>query len=113
MDFRTTMRDYLSNNVPWETILSSAEEFAEYLRENLSLMSQGINICDIADFHYALFKMGADKLEERHELDLNHTTAKDIENFHNCFCEHVNDELVEGGLPVDHPVAIRFPKIIE
>ena len=95
------------DDLDWKEILSSPEEFAYNLLEEMSmLVAADKDICEIAEFHYALYKMATDKLKE--QCLCKHITQKELED---CFREYVNDELRKNeGLPADHPVAKLFPE---
>ena len=97
----------LLDTLDWEIILSSTEEFVYHLREDLScFVEENKNICEIAEFQYAGFKMATDKLKD--PCNLKRITQEELED---CFREHVNDQLrKEEGLPADHPVALLFPE---
>ena len=97
----------LLDNLDWEIILSSTDEFVYHLREDLSCFVEvNRNICEIAEFQYAGFKMATDKLKDPSPSSLKRITQEELED---CFREHVIDQLrKEEGLPADHPVAILF-----
>ena len=88
--------DYLN----WKQILSSPEDFAEHLLEELSMVVDHKDICEIAEFHYALYKKAKEILKE----ESCQITEKELDE---CFREYVIEILVkEEDLRADHPVAL-------
>jgi len=93
-------------HLDWNKILSSAESFAQYLRDDLiTLLQEGEDISAIGHYHYALFKFAVDKLIEQSELDPTINTTQNIDDFRHMFWDYVIWELrEEEGLPGDHPL---------